>query len=164
MPTTESTPKKERPQNKNLRSFAVEKASMSPEEWSALQRSRALKAQEKRKNKYALARLIQSAFKTKVDQAVISEIVQLLKLPEDSNGKTKADVAIIGVQIQRALQGDKDARDWLFMHGYPEEYECYKQQPVPGVQVTATQGEDESAQEDIHIHLVRGQKPETVDE
>jgi len=156
--TAEEKPKKkDRPQNKNLLSFAKQRDSMSPEEWRKLQQDRSRRGHEKRREKYALAKLIQAAFKTKVDEAVTSEIIKLVKMPKDSNGKMKADIAIIGRQIQEALQGDKDARDWLFKHGYPTEYEAYKTGATQ-VQVSSAPDADGS-EEEINIHLIRGQKP-----
>lgn len=149
--------KRPRPQNANLRKYSE----LTDEQKAELASKGGVARQQQRR----LQKLIQTALNVGVSQEALNEILVMAKMNPDkaSNQQVKAGLAIALVNVDKALMGDNEARNWVMTHAFPDEYESHKQAPKNTAAPVAAQqqapGADGSTGNRLNIHLIRGEKP-----
>lgn len=146
--------KRPRPQNANLRKYG----DLTDEQKADFHAKGGVARQQQRR----LQKLIQAALNTGISADALNEILCLAKMdPEKtSNQSVKAGMAIALVNVDKAIMGDTEARNWVMTHAFPDEYEAYKRKNVEAPSQSAIPNSDPSGDDkELRIHLIRGEKP-----
>lgn len=146
--------KKERPQNKNLKPLGS--GQLTPEEELEIRR-KGKKASDKARSKNADIRAAVRAVLNlnSRGRAKSMDVEKMISVDQLNESGAPLIAQLAFAQVQMALNGDKEARDWVCkMLGV----EAIPAELAAGLTVTADADAVESAG-GVRIHLIRGEKP-----
>ena len=149
--------KKERPQNRNLKPLGS--GMLTPEEEYEIRRKSAETTNKKRKRNADIRAAVRAIANLNINGKAKSKDVEKLVSVEDL-GESGAPLIsqLVYTQFQCALNGDKEARDWICkMLGVDETVAEAVKGAVQGLAAADPfSGENGGG---VRIHLIRGEKP-----
>lgn len=153
--------KKERPQTSNLKPLGS--GARTPEEERAIRVKGALAAAKARKRNADIRVAVEAVFNLNANGRGKSLDVEKMKSVEDLESADAPLIAKLAyTQYLLAINGDKEARDWLCrMLGADEPDESDDHES--GVTITADAHAVDSMG-GVRIHLIRGEKPRVPDD
>ena len=148
--------KKERPQNRNLKPLGT--GSLTPEEELAIRRKAAAKTNEVRRRNADIRAAVRATLNlNSKGRAKSMDILKMQSVEQLNEDGAPLIAQVVYAQVLCALNGDKEARDWICrMAGVDTLQEAMQ----AGLTVTADADAVESAG-GVRIHLIRGDKPKT---
>lgn len=146
--------KKERPQNKNLKPLGTGK--LTPEEELAIRRKAAAKTNEVRRRNADIRAAVRATLNlNSKGRAKSMDILKMQSVEQLNEDGAPLIAQVVYAQVLCALNGDKEARDWICrMVGV----DTIKDAMQAGLTVTADADAVENAG-GVRIHLIRGEKP-----
>ena len=150
----DSEPKKERPQNKNLKPLGSGK--LTPEEEYDIRRKSAETTNKKRRRNADIRAAVRAVLNlNSKGRAKSLDVLKLTGVDQLQEDGAPLIAQLVYTQMLMALNGDKEARDWLCrMAGVEDAIK----EAMQGLTLTA----DADALEHsggVRIHLIRGEKP-----
>lgn len=148
----QDTEKKERPQDKNLTSFADMDTERARAIQSAGGKARQKQIQEEKTRRELFRELVSLGIDSSRGKPV--GLDRLKSLDEADVKNITVAAAIIIRELKHYFEtGDKESRDWIMNNAFPED-----PQPVPEGDSVSAEMQNDGA---IRIHLIRGEKPKT---
>lgn len=150
----EGEPKKERPQNRNLKPLGS--GSLTPEQELEIRRKGKIAADKARSRNADIRAAVRAVLNlNSKGRAKSMDVLKMQSVEQLQEDGAPLVAQLVYTQMQMALNGDKEARDWLCrMAGVEDAVKEASQ----GLTVTA----DPEALEQsggVRIHLIRGDKP-----
>ena len=150
----EGEPKKERPQNRNLKPLGS--GHLTPEEEREIRRNGALASHRARARNADIRAAVRAMLNlNSKGRAKSMDIIKMASVEQLEEDGAPMIAKLVYAQILMALNGDKEARDWICRMAGVEDA---MREMVTGLTVTA----DTDALEQpggVRIHLIRGEKP-----
>lgn len=150
----EGEPKKERPQNKNLKPLGS--GNLTPEEEREIRRKGAMRTNQIRARNADIRAAVRAMLNlNSKGRAKSMDIIKMASVEQLEDDGAPMIAKLVYAQILMALNGDKEARDWICRMAGVEDT---MREMVTGLTVTA----DTDALEQpggVRIHLIRGEKP-----
>ena len=150
----EGEPKTERPQNKNLKPLGS--GNLTPEEEREIRRKGAMRANQIRARNADIRAAVRAMLNlNSKGRAKSMDIIKMASVEQLEDDGAPMIAKLVYAQILMALNGDKEARDWICRMAGVEDT---MREMVTGLTVTA----DTDALEQpggVRIHLIRGEKP-----
>ena len=148
----QDTEKKERPQDKNLMSFADMDAEKARAIQSAGGKARQKQIQEEKTRRQLFRELVSLGMDSSKGKPL--DLSKLKSLDEAEVKNITVAAAILIRELRHYFEtGDKESRDWIMNNAFPE----VPQSMPEGDSVSAEMQTDGA----IRIHLIRGEKPKT---
>ena len=146
--------KKERPQNRNLKPLGT--GSLTPEEELEIRRKGAEKTHAIRKRNADIRAAVRATLNlNSKGRAKSMDILKMQSVEQLNEDGAPLIAQVVYAQVLCALNGDKEARDWICrMVGV----DTIKDAMQAGLTVTADADAVENAG-GVRIHLIRGEKP-----
>lgn len=147
-------PKKERPQNKNLKPLGSGK--LTPEEEYDIRRKSAETTNKKRRRNADIRAAVRAVLNlNSKGRAKSLDVLKLTGVDQLQEDGAPMIAQLVYTQMLMALNGDKEARDWLCrMAGIDDVLD----DAMHGLTVTA-EAEALERSGGVRIHLIRGEKP-----
>ena len=148
--------KKERPQNKNLKPLG--RGNLTPEEELAIRRKgKEASVIARRRNADIRAAVRAMLNLNSKGRAKSKDVLRMISTEEIQEDGAPMIARLVYAQLLLALDGDKEARDWICkMAGV----ESFVPESVNGLTVTAD-ADAMAGAGGVRIHLIRGEKPQT---
>ena len=153
----EPKPKKERPQNRNL--IPLGSGNLTPEEELEIRRKGNRASQKARTRNASIRNAIrQEANMRTRGKGKSLDLGKITSIEDIDGDDTPQIVRLVHSYWVMAINGDREARDWLVKYGALSDREIPDEMQGGGLTVTA----DADALEQpggVRIHLIRGEKP-----
>ena len=151
--------KKERPQNKNLKPLGS--GQRTPEEELAIRRKGKIASDAARSRNADIRAAVRAVLNlNSKGRAKSIDVLKMTSVSQLSEDGAPLIAQLVHTQVLCALNGDKEARDWLCkMLGIEDTVADAVKGAIQGLSVTADPASVESGGGGVRIHLIRGDKP-----